>query len=110
MDVWIQSSNINLTDALCEQVERRIAGALGKYSDRISDVVVYIEATSELGETLGLVCRINLDLKPFGWLTSQAMDENVDLAISRAAHRMEHRLEAVQDRMPPRATQSAICS
>jgi len=109
VDVWIQSSNINLTDALCEQVKRYVAGALGNYSDRISEAVVYMEAVSELGENLSLACRIDLDLKPSGTLTAQAIDENVDLAISRAAHRIVRRLEAIADRMQPGATRPVVC-
>lgn len=110
MEVQIQSSNINLTAALCEQVKRHIGCALGHDADCISDVAVYMEAVSELGKNLSLACRIDLDLKPSGTLTAQAIDENVDLAVSRAAHRMACRLEATQDHIQPSITRFATRS
>lgn len=93
MNVRIESSNIDLNDAVCEQVKGPIASALGKYSDCINGAVVHVEAVGELGGDLSLACQIDLDLKPSGTLTTQAIHENVDIAISRAAHQMKHRLE-----------------
>ena len=87
MDVWIQSSNINLLDALCDQVKQPISSALIYFANGINEAVVYLEAVGEQGENLSLVCRIDLELKLSGTLTAQAIDESVGAAISRAVHR-----------------------
>ena len=99
MDVQIQSSNIDLSEGFCEQVGQSFASALDDFSDCISELVVHLEAVSTPEETFGLACRIHLDLGPSGTLTAQAIDGNVEVAISRATHRIGHCLGVDMYRM-----------
>ncbi len=110
MNVCIQPSNIDLTDAIDRQTVQRVASALGDYLDCIREAVVYMKAASELAKNLSLACRIDLELRPYGRLTAQTTDENIDLAIHCAASRLVDHLDTAQNHMRPCAMRSATGS
>ena len=81
MDFRLQ--NTALAEAVQRYVERRLLFALGRFGDRVGQVVVRISGIAG-GEHQ---CRITTELRPFGQVAVRATDPDLFAAIDRATGR-----------------------
>ena len=81
MDFRLQ--NTALTEAVQRYVERRLLFALGRFGDRVGQVVVRISGIGGIEHQ----CRITTELRPFGRVVVRAIDPDLFAAIDRATGR-----------------------
>jgi ribosome hibernation promoting factor len=83
MQMNFRLQNTALTEAVQRYVERRLLFALGRFGDRVGQVVVRI---SDIGGAEHQ-CRITIELRPFGRVAVRATDSDLFAAIDRATGR-----------------------
>ncbi len=85
--------HVNPERLLAEYVERRLNFTLARFGDRISRVTTRI-SSAPAGTPDQWLCRMTLDLQPFGTISAEATDADVYGAIDRCAGRLARQCES----------------
>lgn len=98
------------TDAqgiLRDYVQRRLAFAIGRFSDRIDGVTFSIQADS-FERRGNFTCKVNVELQPFGAVQAEATNRDVYAAIDHTVRRLARRCARKVER--PRMMRSSRMS
>jgi len=98
MHLHVVIENAALRPGLRELVEQRLKSALGRFADRIGWVSARLQQVNSFAEGRGHRCRIEVSLVAVCILTAQARAVDAEMAVSRAAERIERRVKAELDR------------
>ena len=79
--------DVALTDDLREVVGRSVSAAIGRFADRLAEVLVWIEDTNGPRGGADTRCRITLQFKQGGRLTVSSVATSEFAAVFRAANR-----------------------
>ncbi len=92
MHIELKLHQVQSDSLLLAYVERRLNFLLGRFRPRIGRVTVRIggNPTMRPDETL---CRMTVELQPFGPITSEAVDADAYTAIERCANRLARRCD-----------------
>jgi hypothetical protein len=85
--VTIKSRRVDLDAGLKRVVYSNVRSALGRFSRRVRNLLVWIEDTNGPREGSGMRCRIELSLMPRGRLTVSAEAPNEFAAVALCAER-----------------------
>jgi len=99
MKLHIKSGNAELSDAMREWTERRIAFALGQFGDKLRNVNVVLSDLNGPKGGLDQRCLLTADIVgATKTLTAEVCDTDPYAAVSRAADRMGRRIRDQLDR------------
>jgi putative sigma-54 modulation protein len=84
MNIELRTVNAGMADILRGYVERRLRFALGRFGDRVSQVVVTLSRNGGTQST----CRITTHMQPFGRVAVKESGLDLLAAIDRAAGRV----------------------
>ena len=98
MKVNVSSRSTVIDKSLVKGIRDRVYSAMSRYSPRIEVVTVRIEdvdAARGGGETL---CRLSVRIKELGSFAVESVDDEMSVAVSRAAGRAASRVLRLLDR------------
>jgi hypothetical protein len=84
MDLELRIGNADWDEILRSYIERRLKFALGRFGDRVGQVVVRTDTKGPLTHT----CRISGEILPFGHVEVKESDNDFFSGIDRAAGRI----------------------
>jgi len=84
MQIDFRLQNAALTEAVQRYVERRLLFALGRFGDRVGQVIVRISGIGGAEHQ----CRITTEMRPFGRVAVRATSPDLFTAIDRATGRV----------------------
>jgi ribosomal subunit interface protein len=102
MMIDLRSSNLPISLALREHIERRLDFAIRRFASRISRVVVRLVDVNGPRGGPDKRCRIIAHLSPTGNVMVEATDADVYAAASQAAIRLDERVARALQRRRPR--------
>jgi putative sigma-54 modulation protein len=94
----IAARSIPLNPLIRELVDRRIHFALGRFAQRISEVVVHFEDVNGPRGGVDQRCRIEASVLPWGRMTAHATEPDAAAALSHASARIARRIKGEFDR------------
>ena len=87
MKIHIRAQHFKLTHAQRAHAELQLGLALGRFGDRIGSVTGRLSEDTDHGASQGKRCRIEVAIHPRKVCVEEA-DEDLLIAINRAAHRV----------------------
>ncbi len=110
MEITVHTDhNIRGTDELTGRVEREVASALSRFSDRLTRVDVHLSDQSAGRATAGDIrCLVEArpERRPAVTVTDDA--DSVDAAVTGALHRLDHLLTTDEGRRQDRSGRDSI--
>ena len=100
--IELRSSNLPISDAMREHVERKIGFAVGRFAHRIRRLIVRFADVNGPKGGPDKRCRIIARLSPSGSVIVEATDADAYAAASQAALRLDERLSRMLTRRRPR--------
>ena len=88
MKTVVHRRNVALGDDLGEHIERRLAFALSRFDGRIDEVDVFLADLNAERGGIDKECRITARLRRGETLVTEARDDSMFAAVSRAAERL----------------------
>lgn len=98
MRVEIRARNGHLSRNLEERAERRLHFALGRFGGRIRRVVALLADLNGPRDGVDQHCRIEVRLIRSGTVMAEAVEDDIMLAVGRAAERVARRVRDALDR------------
>jgi putative sigma-54 modulation protein len=98
MNVKIRCADFELTEAIRAHAERRLAFAVSRWSDQLSDIQVRLEDINGPRGGDDKICRIQMRLKGHGEHVVEAHDSDLYQAIGIASERAGRKLERALSR------------
>ncbi len=100
MNIQIRAVGIPSSEALAEHIERRIAFALSRFSDRLDRIRVRFSDLNGPKGGQDKVCQVDFRLKGLGPASVEARDADlyaaIDLAAAKAGRRAAHLLDRLK--------------
>jgi putative sigma-54 modulation protein len=96
MNIELRVSNAGIAELLKRYIERRLQFALGRFGERVSNVLVRLHASGRGSESK---CRITVELRPMGRVAVEVRDPDLFTAMDRAAGRLSRRVGRELDRL-----------
>ncbi len=98
MKVTVSSRASSLDDTMREGIRNRIYYALSRFGPRIDKVTVQIEDVGATRESSQQLCRLSVRMKRLGSFSIESVEDEVMIAVSRAAERAAKRVQRILDR------------
>jgi ribosome-associated translation inhibitor RaiA len=92
MELSIRTRDVELTDNLREQIERRLEFALDAFRDHIQDVFVYLMDLNGPKGGVDKLAQITIRVSRIGELAVRETGTTTSAALNRAARRLKYRL------------------
>ena len=92
MELSIRTRDIELTDALRNQIERRLAFALDTFGDHVQDGLVYLVDLNGPKGGVDKLAQITVRVSRIGDLAVRETGTTMPAALNRAARRLKYRL------------------
>jgi ribosome-associated translation inhibitor RaiA len=92
MEPTIRTRDVELTEALREQITRRLEFALDTFEHHVEDTFVYLMDLNGPKGGVDKLCQINIRARPIGELAVRETGTTVQAALNRAARRLKYRL------------------
>jgi len=96
--VTVSSRTISIDDVLREEIRCRIYFSLSRFSPRIGEVTVKIGDVVGTGDSSRQVCRVSVRMKRLGSFSIESVEDEVAIAVSRAAERAAKQVQRILDR------------
>lgn len=84
MQLDVRIHNTDIAEVMKGYVERRLKFALGRFGDRVGQIIVRISANGNAEKK----CRISTELRPFGRVAVEESDPDLFAAVDRATGRL----------------------
>lgn len=92
MELSIRTRNLELTDALREQIERRLDFALDRFRDHVQDALVYLMDLNGPKGGVDKLAQITVRVSRIGEMAVRETGTTTSAALNRAARRLKYRL------------------
>jgi ribosome-associated translation inhibitor RaiA len=92
MELSIRTRDIELTDALREQIDRRLEFALDTFRDHVQDVLVYLMDLNGPKGGVDKLAQITVRARRIGEVAVRETGTTMPAALNRAARRLKYRL------------------
>jgi ribosome-associated translation inhibitor RaiA len=92
MELAIRTRDVELTDALREQIERRLELALDTYEDHVQDAFVYLMDLNGPKGGVDKLAQITVRVSRIGELAVRETGTTTSATLNRAARRLKYRL------------------
>jgi ribosome-associated translation inhibitor RaiA len=92
MELSIRTRDVELTEALREQITRRLQFALDTFKDHVEDALVYLMDLNGPKGGVDKLCQITVRARGLGELAVRETGTTLQAAINRAARRLKYRL------------------
>lgn len=92
MKLSIRTRNVELTEALQEQVSRRLAFALDTFGDHVEDAVVSLVDLNGPKGGVDKMCQITVRVVRAGDVAVRDTGTTIQAALNRTARRLKYRL------------------
>ena len=92
MELSIRTRDVELTDALREQITRRVEFAFDTFEDYIEDAFVYLMDLNGPKGGVDKLCQIIVRARGLGELPVRETGTTLQAAINRATRRLKYRL------------------
>ena len=96
--VTVASRKIVIGKSLRKDIRDRIYFAMSRYSPRIEAVTVRIEDVNEARSGSETLCRMSVRIKGIGSFAVESVDDEMSVAVSRAARQAASRILRLLDR------------
>ena len=92
MELSIRTRNVELTDALREQIERRLEFAFDTFRDHVQDALVYLVDLNGPKGGVDKLAQITVRVSRIGDLAVRETGTTTSAALNRAVRRLKYRL------------------
>ena len=92
MKLSIRTRDVELTDALREQIERRLEFALDTFRDHVQDTLVYLMDLNGPKGGVDKLAQITVRVHRIGELAVRETGTTMGAALNRAVRRLKYRL------------------
>jgi ribosome-associated translation inhibitor RaiA len=92
MELFVRTRNIELTDALREQIERRLDFALDRFRGHVQDTLVYLLDLNGPKGGVDKLAQITVRVSRIGEMAVRETGTTTSAALNRAARRLKYRL------------------
>ena len=97
MKVTVSSRTSPIDDVMREDIRGRIHFALSRFSPRINEVTVQIAEVVVARGSSQRLCRLSVRMKRLGSFSIESVEDEVMIAVSRAAERAAKRVQRILD-------------
>ncbi len=98
MKVNVSSRTSPIDDVMRADIRGRIYFALSRFSPRIDEVTVQIGEVVEARGSSQQLCRLSVRMKRLGSFSIESVEDEVMIAVSRAADRAAKEVQRILDR------------
>ena len=97
MKVTVSSRTSPIDDVMREDIRGQIYFALSRFSPRINEVTVQIAEVVVARGSSQRLCRLSVRMKRLGSFSIESVEDEVMIAVSRAAERAAKRVQRILD-------------
>ncbi len=98
MKVTVSSRTSSIDDVMREDIRGRIYFALSRFSPRIEQVTVQVGKVVGARVSSQRLCRLSVRMKRLGSFSIESVEDEVMIAVSRAAERAAKQVQRILDR------------
>ena len=92
MELSIRTRDVELTDALREQIEKRVVTALDTFADHVQDALVYLVDLNGPKGGVDKLAQITIRMRKHGEFAVRETGSTLPAALNRAARRLKYRV------------------
>ncbi len=98
MNISVSSRAISIDDELHEKIDIWIYFALSRFSPRIDEAMVHLSEVFGASGKSQRLCRLSVRMKNLGSFSIETVEDEVAVAVSRAAERAAKQVQRILDR------------